>query len=205
MATPEGHEFIVSLARRSVIREYEGLCEEVGSHAGIVDLATFSLINAVLAGASGNSAEASTHGESPTRSGQDWLLVSVALDSASIAIVRGTDLIFFRNRSADTDGSIADLVHQTAMYHEDHLNGSGFSRVVLAGTTTAPEAADVETIRRSLDGRLTAPIDAIDPRTAAALTDRISASPALLDTLAPLVGLLLRDRASHPASAAAGR
>ena len=31
--------------------------------------------------------------------------------------------------------------------------------------------------------------------TAAALTDRIAAAPALLDTLAPLVGLLLRDRA----------
>ena len=35
----------------------------------------------------------------------------------------------------------------------------------------------------------------MDPRTAAALTDRIVAAPALLDALAPLVGLLLRDHA----------
>jgi hypothetical protein len=34
----------------------------------------------------------------------------------------------------------------------------------------------------------------IDPRPAVTLADRISASPALLDTLAPVVGLLLRER-----------
>jgi len=37
-------------------------------------------------------------------------------------------------------------------------------------------------------------VETVDPRAAAALTDRIAAAPALLDTLAPLVGLLLRDR-----------
>jgi len=34
----------------------------------------------------------------------------------------------------------------------------------------------------------------VDARTAVTLTDRIAASPSLLDTLAPLVGLLLRGR-----------
>ena len=34
----------------------------------------------------------------------------------------------------------------------------------------------------------------IDPRPAVALADRIGASAALLDTLAPVVGLLLRER-----------
>jgi len=178
--TPEGQEFIVSLARRSVIEEYEGVCADLGCHAGIVDLATFSLVNAVLAG-------------EPAPSG-DWLLVNVASDSASIAILRGAHLIFFRNRAADTDGHIADLVHQTAMYYEDRLSGSGFSRVVLAGAAASPNAADVEAIRQSLAERLSAPVAPVDPRNAAALTDRIAASPALLDTLAPLVGLLLRER-----------
>ena len=36
-------------------------------------------------------------------------------------------------------------------------------------------------------------------RRAAALTDRITAAPALLDTLTPLVGMLLRDRDKVPA------
>jgi hypothetical protein len=39
-------------------------------------------------------------------------------------------------------------------------------------------------------------VETVDPRTAAALTDRITGSPALMDALAPLVGLLLRDRAA---------
>jgi len=178
----DGQEFIVSLARRSVIEEYEGLCAEVGAHAGLVDLSTFNVINAVLAGSS-----------APTA---DWLLVNVAADYTSIALLRRPSLIFFRNRAADTEGTLADLVHQTAMYYEDRLKGAGFARVILAGAGAAPieHAPEIEGARRSLEDRLRTSVEAADPRAAAALTDRITAAPALLDALAPLVGLLLRDR-----------
>lgn len=174
----DGQEFIVSLARRSVVEEYERLCADAGAHAGIVDLATFNVINAVLAGAGAPAG--------------DWLLVNVASDYASIAIVRGADLIFFRNRGGEGDGTLADLVHQTAMYYEDRLAGGGFTRVILAGG--GQPASEMDAIRRSLAERLATGVDSLDPRTAAALTDRISAAPTLLDTLAPLVGLLLRGR-----------
>jgi len=181
----DGQEFIVSLARRDIVLEYETAATEAGAHAGIVDLSTFNVINAVLAGET-----------PPTRSTGDWLLVNVAPDYASIAILRGPDLIFFRNRSADTDGSLADLVHQTAMYYEDRLNGAGFVRVILAGASSigASDAGEVDELRRSLELRLATPVETIDPRSAARLTDRIDAGPALLDVLAPLVGLLLRER-----------
>ena len=87
------------------------------------------------------------------------------------------------------------------MYYEDRLKGAGFSRVLLAGAAAAgaQQAGDVEQLRRSLEERLRTPVETVDPRAAAALTDRIAAAPALLDTLAPLVGLLLRDRAEVPA------
>ena len=176
LAGPDGQEFVVALSRRSVIEEYEGLCDEAGAHAGIVDLATFNVINAVLAGAS------------PPPG--DWLLVSVGADSASIAIVRGSHIIFYRNRTADADETLVDLVHQSAMYYEDRLKGAGFTRVVLA----SGGAGDFEPVRRELEQRLNTTVTPIDPRGAAALTDRIAAAPSLLDTLAPLVGLLLRDR-----------
>ena len=175
----DGHELIVSLARRDIISEYEGLCADAGAHAGLVDLATFDVINAVLAGSAPPAA--------------DWLLVNVAVDSASIALLRGPHLIFFRNRAADTEGTLADLVHQTAMYYEDRLQGAGFTQVLLAGGAGARDAADIDQVRRSLEERLRTRVAAVDPRTAVTLTDRIAASPALLDTLAPLVGLLLRD------------
>lgn len=176
IAAADGQEFVVSLARRSVVEEYEALCAEAGAHAGIVDLSTFNVINAVLAGANAP--------------GADWLLVHVAADSASIAIVRGPHVIFFRNRAADTDGSLADLVHQSAMYYEDRLEGAGFTRVILAGSASG----DADAVRRSLEERLTVRVETIDPRDAASLSDRIAAAPPLLDALAPLVGLLLRDR-----------
>ncbi|HVB37820.1 MAG TPA: pilus assembly protein PilM [Vicinamibacterales bacterium] len=193
-----GQEFVVSLARRSIVAEYEDVCGAVGAHAGIVDLATFNAINAVLAG-----------GRAPA---EDWLLVHVSSDYTSLAIVRGGALIFFRNRVAEGEGDLADIVHQTAMYYEDRLNGARFARVVLSGAALAsqdeavargedPAAAigtDIEELRRSLQERLSAPVETIDPRPAAAIADRIAAGPVLLDTLAPLVGLILR--AQEPAA-----
>jgi hypothetical protein len=193
----DGHEFVVTLAKREVIQEYEQLCAEAGAHAGIVDLTTLNVINTVLAG-SGAPAGAHASGPasrpSPT---EDWLLVNVAADSTSIALLRGPSLIFFRNRSAETDGTLADLVHQSAMYYEDRLKGTGFARVLVSGAAAAvgaQQSSGIDELRRNLEERLKMRVETVDPRSAAALTDRIVAPPAVLDTLTPLVGLLLRDR-----------
>jgi Tfp pilus assembly PilM family ATPase len=177
---PAGQDFVVALARRGVIAEYEALCAEAGAHAGIVDLATFNVVNAVLA--------------APERPVNDWLLVNMAADSVSIAVLRGSELIFFRNRGTEGEGTLADLVHQSAMYYEDRLQGAGFGRVLLTGAAAGRlrQPADVEQIRRSLQDRLSTPVEMFDPREAAGVADRIATAPALLDTLAPLVGLLLR-------------
>jgi Tfp pilus assembly PilM family ATPase len=187
MRAEDGQEFLVSLARRDVIEEYEMLCAEAGAHAGIVDLATINVINAVLAGAG-----------APTA---DWLLVNITTSYTSIALLRGPHVIFFRNRAADTEGTLTDLVHQTAMYYEDRLKGAGFARVLLAGAGAAEThlTGEIDQIRRSLEERLRTAVDTVDPRAAAALTDRIVAAPTLLDALTPLVGLLLRDRGGVPA------
>ena len=186
----DGQEFVVSLARRAVVEEYESICAEAGAHAGIVDLATFNVINAVMAPARPVLASGAD---------ADWLLVNIAPDYASIAILRGANLIFFRNRVAggeEDEGTLPDLVHQAAMYYEDRLSGGGFARVFLTGFAGAGprHAADAEQVRRSLQERLGTPVENVDPRLAATLTDRISAGPALLDTLTPLIGLLLRGR-----------
>lgn len=183
--TAEGQEFVVTLARRDLIEEYERLCAGTGAHAGIVDLATLNVVNAVLAGTA-------------ARLPGDWLLVNVAPDYVSLAILRGPHLIFFRNRVAETDGTVADLVHQTAMYYEDRLSGSGFARVLLAGAAGGGDRhlGEVELVRRSLEARLEIKVDTVDPRAAVTVADRISVGPALLDTLAPLVGILLRGQES---------
>lgn len=177
LRTDEGQEFVVNIARRTVIEEYEGLCGEAGAHAGIVDLSTFGVINALLAS-----------GVAPAG---DWMLINVAPDSASIAIMRGSDLILLRSRSADAGGSAVDLMHQTAVYYEDRLKGTGFSRAFVVGIAYA--RGDVDQVRQSLEERIGTTIESVDPQQVATLTDRISAPPALLDALTPLVGVLLRD------------
>jgi Tfp pilus assembly PilM family ATPase len=182
--TAEGQEFVVCLARREIIEQYEGIAAAEGAHAGVVDLATFNVVNAVLA--------SDQAGRVEDGSAEDWLLVNVAPDYATLAILRGPHLIFFRNRAADTDGTLADLVHQTAMYYQDRLDGVGFARVLLAGASGgARHAGDVEIMRQSLEDRLRATVDTVDPRTAVALA-RITVGPSLVDTLAPLIGILLR-------------
>ena len=173
----EGQEFIVTLARRDVIAEYEQVCAAAGADAGIVDLSTFNVVNTVLAS-----------GDVPLR---DWLLVNVAPGWESVAIMRGPQLIFFRSRGADGEGTLADLVHQTAMYYEDRLSGSGFSCVMMCG---ASSVGGTEPLRRTLAERLGSPVTTIDPTRAAVFADRIGADAALLDTVTPLVGLILRTR-----------
>ena len=169
-------EFVVALARRDVIEEYEKVCGAAGVYAGLVDLATFSVVNLFLASASAP--------------GGDWLAVHMRPDYTSIAIVRGENMIFFRTRPEGEEEPLADLVHQTTMYYQDRLAGQGFSRVLMGGSGRVPGALDHA--RRSLEERLGIAVDAIDPTKIATLSDRISVTPELMDALTPLAGMLVR-------------
>ena len=177
--TDGSREFIVAMAREDVIREYEGICQSVGSYAGLVDAATLSLLNLFFA--------------SPKAPTGDWLLVHVRPEYTSIAIARGADLIFYRNRAEGDEATLPDLVHQTAMYYEDRLAGQGFARVLLAGSGGG-NAGPMEAARHSLQDRLGVGVETVDPTRVAALTDRVTASPDLMDALGPLVGMALRTR-----------
>jgi type IV pilus assembly protein PilM len=175
-----GREYLVTLARRDVVESYMKACAEAGADAGVVDLASLNLINAALA-----SGAQTTAG--------DWLVVHVAPDYATLAIVRDQNLIYFRTRQLEAEADLADLVHQTAMYHEDRLSGGTFARVVLSGASARGAEAG-EALRRSLETRVSVKVEAFDFRGTAAMRDRISAGPELLDALAPAVGVVLREQ-----------
>jgi hypothetical protein len=170
-----GGDLVVALARRDVVQEYESVCATAGVYAGLVDLATFSVINLFLAG------ERAPAG--------DWLAVHMRPAYTSIAIMRGADMIFFRNREGDEE-PLADLVHQTSMYYQDRLSGQGFTKVFVGGAGRTPGA--VETARRELEERLGLSAEAIDAAAAVSVADRISVGSDLMDILAPLTGMLLR-------------
>ena len=170
-----GREFLVALARRETIREYEGICEEAGLQAGILDLSTFSVINGFL-------------GSGRVPSG-DWLLVHMKADYTSIAIMRGSDVIFFRTRPEGEADAFTDLVHQTTMYYQDRLSGQGFGSVLVGGTGRT--GADVEVARLDLETRLGTAVQPIDPTRLALLPDRLGSAAA---RATPIVGMLLRTR-----------
>jgi Tfp pilus assembly PilM family ATPase len=179
-STTEGQTYVVSAARRDIVQEYESLCADAGAHAGLVDLSTFHVVNAVLAG----------QGQAPA----DSLLVNLAPDWVSLTILRGGQVIFFRSRSADGDGTLADLIHQTAMYNEDRLHGTGFGQVLVCGTSLSGRqpAFDLDALTGSLEERLHASVHAIDPRLAMPFLDDTHASWGAFDAWTPVVGLLAR-------------
>jgi hypothetical protein len=137
-----------------VIEQYEQVCVQAGVHAGLIDIATFSILNGVL-------------GQAPAG---DWLLVHAASSYTTMAVLRGGELIFFRNREEEGGGGLADVVHQTAMYYEDRLKGAGFTRVLLAGRAIQ----SVDEVRRSLEQRLEVRIEPVAQAELAALAGILS-------------------------------
>jgi hypothetical protein len=178
-----GTEFVVAVARRVAIQEYEAVCDAAGVHAGRIDLATLSLVNLCLA--------------SGTADSGDWLLVHMRPEYASLVIMRRDAMILFRSRGEANGESLGDVVHQTTMYYQDRLSGSGFARVLVAGP--GREAGDMDMARLRFEARLGVHVDPIDLTGAVRIADRISTDPKLEDVLAPMLGILLRSREAVPA------
>jgi type IV pilus assembly protein PilM len=179
-ATDGATTLAAAAARREVIAEYEAVADAAGLHAGIVDLGSFNVINALISAGASVAA--------------DWLLVHLAPEATTLAIMRGDALMFYRHRLAGDQEPLGALIHQTAMYHEDRLGGTGFARVWLSGATLS--LAEAGEVRRSVGERLGMPIEAVDIRRAVSIADGADASPSALDSLAAPVGVLLREQAA---------
>src|SRR5262245_23063805 len=82
-----GNEFVVAVSRQDVVEQYEQACLMAGVHAGLVDLSTFGVINSVLANTAAPSG--------------DWLLVHVTDTYLTLAVMRDSALLFFRNRGEE--------------------------------------------------------------------------------------------------------
>jgi Tfp pilus assembly PilM family ATPase len=185
-AADGGREYFVLVSRRDIIESYERAC-----HAGIIDIASPNLVNAIL-------------GTQPAAATGDWLLVHAVPDATTLLVVRNGQLIFYRSRASEgTLADMGDLVHQTAMYYEDRLGGGRFGRVIVSGEGVQGEAG--EQIRRQIGERLSARVELLDVTGGVTLRDRISASPELIDALAPALGVLLRERSAPAGKAAAER
>ncbi|HXE80701.1 MAG TPA: pilus assembly protein PilM [Vicinamibacterales bacterium] len=171
-----GSEFVAVLARRDIVRGYESACEQAGMHPGLVDLATLSLVNLFSAG--------------PSTPAGDWLVVHMRPEYTSMVILRGEHVLFFRSRAEGDEEALPDVVHQTAMYYQDRLDGWGFSHVLLGGRGRSAGAMNV--VRRSLEERLAAPVESIDPARLLSFGPHVQMNPESLPALAAIAGMLVR-------------
>ena len=155
-----------------------------GAHAGLVDLATFNLINAVLAAPAAR--------RPATGCWCTW-----RADYARSRSCAARDLIFFRQprdrrreaawptwctrrRCTTRTGWRAAASRACARWRGDVGSRRARRRRRACAAQLEERLGDARRDRRSAG--------------AVALPDRIAAGPALLDTLAPLVGVLLRER-----------
>ena len=181
VADATGVDYAVTVARQDIVADYEGVVTAAGVQVGLVDLASFNLVNLLLA------ADGAASGQG------DWLLVHVTPDASTMAIVRDGTLLLFRHRPLEGEGSLADLGHQTAMYYEDRLNGQGLTRIVIAARDLAPAAAaDLQALGHTLEQRSGRPNLEIDPRAIVRVTEPAMAGERA--AIAAGIGVLLRER-----------
>jgi len=176
-----GTDYVVTVARQDIVQDYEQAVAAAGVQVGIVDLATYNLVNLLLAGDA-----AATAG--------DWLLVHVTPDASTMAIVRDGALLLFRHRPVEGEGSLSDLGHQTAMYYEDRLGGRGLSRAVIAARDVGPDVlGDLQALGRAIEQRVGKAIEEIDPRALVRVAAESGIGGERAAIAAP-VGVLLRER-----------
>jgi Tfp pilus assembly PilM family ATPase len=176
-----GATFVAMVARKDVIAQYEAATAAAGMHAGIVDLASFNVMNAITGPSTGSGQAAAG----------DSLVICLAHEGTTIAVLRGEDLLFYRHRAAIDEEPLSALVHQTAIYHEDRLGGKAFAQVWVCGAALV--GAKGRDATREVSERLGIQARTVDVRLATNLRDR-TVAPDVLDALAAPAGVLIRER-----------
>ena len=172
-------EFVVALSRADVIHQYEQACVMAGVHAGLVDLSTFSVINSILAEHVGARRRLAARA-------RDRHLPDARRDARQRAVVLPQSWRGGRGHARGSDSPDGDVLRGSPARRRlraraDRRRGAAAGR--RRERAPRPRANGwASAWRRSIRGRRRL------------LQDRIGASPELLDVLAPLVGMLLRER-----------
>lgn len=180
-----GADVLATVAMRSVIEEYEQVVTSVGLHAGVVDVASLNLVNAVIAAGPGGYPWL----DGGERGSTDWLLVHLGGGAWTTAIVRDGAPIFYRHGVGSQGAGLADVVHQAMMYYEDRLQGNGLASVVLAA---AGEDGLDDNLEADLAAEVRVPVELIDPTRALQTAEPAMVAPPLFAAIAAPVGIAVR-------------
>jgi type IV pilus assembly protein PilM len=182
----EEPEFLVALAQRTVLWQYERLLTGSERLPGQLDLESFNLVNLIAQSVPGAAAAG------------DEALVNLAPGYLSVLFFRDGRLSFCRTKAlADEETAAERLVAalrrelaSCAAYYREHLSGSGLSRAILR----MPEG-DRRTLPDLMQEELGCPSEILNP--ARAVTLPASGDPAdpKWQRLAPAIGAALGRKA----------
>jgi len=150
-------EFLVAAAHMDIVQQYEQACAMGDLDVGLVDLESLALLHRA------------SH-ESGLPEG-DWFFVRVDHHDVTLMLGRGPTVAFHRHRADEAEGSVSDLIHQTAMFYEDRFQGAGFARVWLVA---APDAAASADARRDLEARYGRVLQSLPIRPSAILAGAVA-------------------------------
>jgi len=183
----EEPDFLVTLAQRTVLFQYERLLTGMDRLPGLVDLESFNLVNLL--------AKTANHGNPATG---DWALVNAAPGYLTVLFFRGGSLSFYRSKSlAEEERSVErfhpalrrELASCVAFYRE-HLMGSTLERAVLRTSN-----GDSRFLPGLLQEELGCPVEALDPGKAVELPAGSDPSDPRWQGLAPAMSAALGRRA----------
>ncbi len=180
-------QMLVAVAAGDGVRGVEAVLEALGLRVGLIDLASFDLLNALrLAGAWGAPAE--------DDSGGDNALLSASPGYFSLMITRGERLIFYRAKAYHPRGGfhgesslrvVSRELRSTLSYYEEHLLGEGIG--TLLTRTSGVDSAGIERVARELGS------DDVRSAAVARVVPELDALPeeSVMDLL-PAIGVALR-------------
>ena|GEM_PF-2904932 len=180
-------DFLVTLAQRTVLFQYERLLTRTNRLPGLVDLETFSLVN--LLARSPEAAEADRG---------DWALVNAGPGYLTVLFFREGSLCFYRSKSVADEERSPDRFHPAlrrelascASFYREHLSGSSLSRAVLRASN-----GESRFLPSLVQEELACPVSLLDPGKAVALPPGSDPADPKWQALAPAIGAALGRRA----------
>lgn len=186
-AAAEEPDFLVTLAQRTVLFQYERLLTRMNRQPGLVDLESFSLVNLLLRDSTSGVPE---HG--------DWALVNAAPGYLTVLFFRDGTLCFYRSKAVADEERSPERFHPAlrrelascAAFYREHLSGSALARAVLR--TSNGESRFLPSL---VQEELACPVVSLDPGNAVTLPPGSNAADPRWQALAPAIGAALGRRA----------
>ena len=180
-------DFLVTLAQRTVLFQYERLLTRMNRLPGLVDLESFSLVNLLV-----------RDPEIAAMDKGDWALVNAGPGYLTVLFFRDGALRFYRSKAVADEERSPDRLHAAlrrelascASFYREHLSGSALARAVLRVSN-----GESRFLPGMVQEELACPVAMLDPGKVVTLPAGSNPTDPKWQALAPAIGAALGRRA----------